>query len=116
MQILGLLLSATLAVAGPGDARLADAAQRSDRDAIRTLIQQKADLNAAQTDGMTAIHWAARQNDLDTVQMLLKAGAKADITTRYGVTPLYIACTIGNAAMIDVLLKAGVNPNSANPG
>jgi len=116
MQILGFVLSASLALAGPGDARLADAAQRSDRDAIRTLIQQKADLNAPQADGMTALHWAARQNDLETVQTLIKAGAKVDIATRYGVTPFYLACVNGNAAMIDVFLKAGVNPNTANPG
>jgi ankyrin repeat protein len=115
MQFTGLLLLAVL-TAGPGDARLADAAQRADRDAIRTLIQQKADLNATQADGMTALHWAARQNDLDTVQLLIKAGAKLDVATRYGVTPFYLACVNGNAAMIDAFLKAGVNANMANPG
>jgi uncharacterized protein len=116
MAIFGLLLSASLVLAGPGDARLADAAQRSDREAVRTLIQQKADLNAAQADGMTALHWATRQNDLDTVQVLIKAGAKVDVVTRYGVTPFHLACVNGNAAMIDAFLKAGVNPNSANSG
>jgi uncharacterized protein len=116
MAFFGLLLSASLLLAGPGDARIADAAQRSDREAVRTLIQQKADLNAAQSDGMTALHWAARQNDLDTVHVLIKAGAKVDVVTRYGVTPFYLACVNGNAAMIDTFLKAGVNPNSANPG
>jgi ankyrin repeat protein len=114
---IGLLFSAVIATATPaGDTRLPDAVMRSDRAAVRTLIQQKADLNAAQTDGMTALHWAARQNDLETVQMLIKAGAKADIATRYGVTPFYLANVNGNAAMLDVFLKAGINPNSANPG
>src|SRR5678816_2113462 len=84
--------------AAPGDSRLADVVMRSDRDAVRTLLQQKADVNAAQVDGMTALHWAARQNDSDTVQMLLKAGAKADSVTRYGVTPIYLAAVNGSAA------------------
>jgi ankyrin repeat protein len=112
----GLLLSAVGISAAPADSRLADAAQRSDRDAIRALLQQKVDVNAAQTDGMTALHWAARQNDLESVQMLLKAGAKADAATRYGVTAFYLACLNGNTAMIDAFLRAGISPNAANPG
>jgi ankyrin len=102
--------------AGPGDAQLADAVMKGDRESVRTLLQRKVDVNAPQVDGMTALHWAARQNDIETVQTLLKAGAKADRATRYGVTPIYIASLNGNAAVLDVLLRAGVNPNSANPG
>jgi ankyrin repeat protein len=111
-----LLLSATLAVAAGVDSRLADAVMRTDRDTVRSLLQQKADVNATQADGMTALHWAASQNDLETAQLLLRAGAKPDAATRYGVTPLFFACENGNAALIDLLLRAGVNPNSANPG
>ena len=113
-----VFLAGGLAViqAAPGDARLADAVMRSDRDTVRTLLQQKTDVNAAQVDGMTALHWAARQNDLETAQMLIKAGAKVDIATRYGVTPVYLAALNGNAAMIDSFLRAGVDPNGANPG
>jgi ankyrin repeat protein len=119
---MGLAISAWLLansaghVAAPGDTRLADAVMRSDREAVRLLLQEKADVNAAQVDGMTALHWAARQNDLETFQALLKAGAKPEVATRYGVTPIHIASLNGNAAMIDVLLRAGVSPNSANSG
>ena len=54
---IGVLLAGGLAViqAAPGDARLADAVMRSDRDAVRTLLQQKTDVNATQVDGMTAL-------------------------------------------------------------
>ena len=118
----GVAIGAVLAAgaprfhAAPGDTRLADAVMQSDRDAVRSLLQQKADVNAAQVDGMTALHWAARHNDIETVQTLVKAGAKVSNPTRYGVTPAYLAASNGNAAMHDIFLKAGVNPNSANPG
>jgi ankyrin len=112
------LLAASVAqyAAAADDARLADAVMRSDREAVRTLLLEKADVNAAQVDGMTALHWAARLNDSDTVQTLLKAGAKPNVATRYGVTAIYLASLNGNAAMIDALVRAGVDPNTANPG
>jgi uncharacterized protein len=113
----GLFLSAaTLSAAAAGDARLADAAMRSDKSAVRTLLSQKVDVNAAQPDGTTALHWAVRQDDLETMQMLLRAGAKTNAATRYGITPLYLACINGSAAAIEALLSAGVDPNLANSG
>src|SRR5262245_2987103 len=111
-----MLTAASYSFGSGADARLADAVMRADRDAIRSLLQQKSDVNATQADGMTALHWAARMNDLETTQALIRAGAKPDVATRYGVTPIYFACENANTAMIDLLLRAGVSPNSANPG
>jgi ankyrin repeat protein len=111
-----LLAAISLNAVAAGDARLADAAMRADREAIRSLLQQKVDVNAPQPDGTTALHWAVRRNDVETARMLIRAGAKVDTATRYGVTPLYLACLNGNATMIGVLLDAGANANSANPG
>jgi ankyrin repeat protein len=114
---IGVVLSAATVLMGAAeDARLADAAQQRDTQRMRALIQQKADINAVQPDGMTALHWAARNDDLETVNLLLKAGARIDAATRYGVTPFYLACANGNASMIDALLRAGANANAANPG
>jgi ankyrin len=113
----GTLLSAlTLGALAGVDVRIADAAMHSDRDTIRTLIQQKVDVNSTQPDGTTALHWVVQHDDLESTQLLIRAGAKVNTPTRYGVTPLYLACVTGNAAMIDVLLKAGADPKSANPG
>jgi uncharacterized protein len=113
---IGLVLSANLLNAAGGDVRLADAAMRSDRDAVRSLLQQKADVNVPQPDGTTALHWAVRHDDLETAKLLIRAGAKATAATRYGVTPIYLACVNGNAAMIDTLLRAGASPNATNAG
>jgi ankyrin repeat protein len=107
-------LAALAISAAAADSPLADAAQRGDRDAVRTLLKQKADVNAAQGDGMTALHWAAVQSDAEMAQALIDAGAEVKAATRVGaVTPLALACTNGNAVIVEALLKAGANVNSA---
>ena len=115
----GLALSVALAAGLPAagsDLRLTDAVMRADREAIRTLLQQKIDVNAGQPDGTTALHWAVRRDDVELTQMLIRAGARVDAATRYGVTPLYLASLNGNAAAIDALLRGGADPNAATPG
>jgi uncharacterized protein len=109
------LCGVSLSAAG-SSARLADAAEERDQSGIRALLEQHADVNAPQVDGMTALHWAAHYDDLETVQRLVRAGANVKAENRYGVTPLSLACTNGNAAMVELLLEAGADPNTALPG
>ena len=90
-------------------ANAADAAQNRDLKALRALVQQRADVNAAQPDGATALHWAAHWNDLEAVNLLIRAGAKVNVANRYGATPLSEAVVTGNAAMVKVLLDAGAS-------
>ena len=92
-----------------------EAAKRKDIAAIRTLVERKANVNAASPDGTTALHWAAHLNDIETAELLLRSGAIVKAANRYGVTPLTLACTNGGAAMIELLLKAGADPNTATP-
>ena len=106
-----VLLIAGTAYAGPTD--VADAAKRGDREAVRAAIARKADVNAAQVDGSTALHWAVDRDDLAMADVLLRAGARAQARTREGVTPLQLAAIAGSAPMLDRLLKAGANPNAA---
>jgi ankyrin repeat protein len=111
-----LLLGATAAFAAPADSRLADAVMRGDKEAVATLVGDRSIINASQTDGTTALHWAVRQNDLATADVLIKAGADVKAVNRYGVTVLSLAALNGNTAMIAKLLAAGADPNSANQG
>jgi len=98
------------------DPRLADAAEKADRSAIRTLLKQHNDVNAPQADGMTALHWAAHLDDLELSKLLLKSGANAAATNRYGVTPLSLACANGNTELVGLLLAAGADANTTLPG
>jgi len=110
---LGALMLAA-AVAAQSPAAVADAAMQGDRAAVRALLQQGRDVNAAQGDGMTALHWAAMKNDVELAQMLVYAGANVKATTRLGAnTPLVIAARTGNAGVVDVLLGAGADAKTA---
>jgi ankyrin repeat protein len=95
---------------------LADAVEKSDRAAARALLHQHADVNAAQADGMTALHWSAYQDDVETAKLLLNAGADANATNRYGITPLSLACLNGNGRFVQLLLDAGADPNASLRG
>ncbi len=98
------------------DTRVALAAKNGDGAAIRQLIAQQADVNAALGDGMTALHWAVLREDLAAARVLIDANADVNRTTRLGgITPLLLAATNGNAAMIDLLVKAGATPAPRRP-
>jgi uncharacterized protein len=99
-----------LAGAAPSPSAVADAAMHGDRDGVRALLKQGADVGASQGDGMTALHWAADRGDAELVQMLLYAGANVSAVTRIGqYTPLHLAVQSGKTAVVQELLKSGAN-------
>ena len=109
------LLAATVSLGAAGTGTtLIDAVKAGDRAAVRTLATRTA-VNAAEADGMTALHWAVRADDAETTQMLIRAGAKVGAANRYGITPLSLAATNGNASITRALLKAGADPNAVGP-
>ncbi len=111
----GFCTVAALLDAQVQDTRLAEAAAQDDIDAVRTLLALHPDVNAAQNDGATALHWAALKGDLDMVRLLLQAGANVKATTRIGsLTPLFLAASNGSAAVIDELLRAGADAGAMN--
>ena len=116
LRVAGLLAAVaavSIGAAGGSGVRVLDAVKQGNTAAVKALIAQKADVNAAEADGMTALHWAVRANDVPTVQMLLRAGAKVNAVSRYGMTPILLAAQNGDPTVVAALLKAGANPNSA---
>jgi ankyrin repeat protein len=101
------LFAATPADAGSAD--VADAAQRQDLSAVRALVGKHADVNAAQADGTTALHWAVHWNDVDAAKLLLRAGARPAVTNRYGASPLSEAAASGSSELVKALLDAGAD-------
>ncbi|HZM96769.1 MAG TPA: ankyrin repeat domain-containing protein [Vicinamibacterales bacterium] len=114
-HLIGCLAAMSLSAvsASAATSEVADAAMSRNGQSVRSLLQKKADVNAPQVDGTTALHWAVRYDDLDTADLLLQSGARVSAANREGVTPLQLAAMNGSAAMIDKLLKAGANPNAA---
>jgi len=106
-----IICIAALVAASPSESPVADAAQRGDRDAVRALVQSGEDVNAAQADGMTALHWAALEGDAEMTQTLILAGATMRSSTRIGsYSPLHLASQAGSAQVVSALLEAGADP------
>lgn len=106
--LLGLAVEAR---AAERRAPLIDAARLGDLATVRVLVKQRVDVNVAEADGTTALHWAANSDDAAMVDVLLGAGARWATQNRFGATAFSLACEKGNAAVIQRLLAAGENPN-----
>ena len=106
-----LCVSMTAFGAG-SDLRLLQAAKAKDASAVRALLKSGIDVNTAQGDGATALHWAVHNDDPAIVDLLLRAGARPNAADDLGVTPLYLACTNRNAPMVEKLLANKADPNA----
>ena len=111
--LFGFLLTGSLLAAGKSE--VADAVMSGNDEALRSLLKQKADVNAAQPDGATAMHWAVYKDNLEVANLLIRAGAKVDAKNREGITPLAMASLYGNVALIDKLLEAGADAKQRGP-
>ncbi len=109
---LGAGAAPAAAQSGP-DASLIDAARVGDAAAVRSLLDRGADVNAAQGDGMTALHWAADRGHTEVAELLISVSADLEATTRIGsYTPLHIASRGGHGPVVSRLLAAGGDPGA----
>ena len=103
-----------LAFAASAHAQLADRIQAGDRAAALQLVAKGTDVNRAQADGTTPLHWAVYRFDRELVQTLLKKGARVNAVNRYGASPLSEAVRVANLEITEMLLEAGADANVAN--
>ncbi len=110
MLAIALLTGAIL----PDDRALLDATKRGDLAAVKSLLKDGADPNAALGDGLSALHLAAAEGNLEIAKVLLSAGAKVGSKTRLGgYTPLHLASQGAHATVVRALLDAGADPAAA---
>jgi ankyrin repeat protein len=115
MLALSLLAGASQPFHAAEPAPLAEAVERRNFSQARDLLKQRADVNALQADGTTALHWAAHWDHLETTQLLIKAGANVNAANRYGMKPLSLAASHTSGAVAAALIAAGADPNTASP-
>ena len=113
--VIPVLVIWLIAVGGAAAERppLLDAAKHADKEAVRALLLKRVDVNAAEADGTTALHWASYRDDVESADLLIRAGARVNAANDLGVTPLWTASLNGSEAMVRRLLAAGANPNAA---
>ncbi|MGE3957823.1 MAG: ankyrin repeat domain-containing protein [Vicinamibacterales bacterium] len=112
-------LLSTVLIAGGGAVSAQDrpplstAIRAGDTDAVARLLKQRVDVNAAEGDGSTALHWAAYHDRLEVVDQLIRAGAHVNVANDLGATPLWAASMNGTERIVSRLLQAGADPNLA---
>jgi ankyrin repeat protein len=111
-----LALGAGSAAAAESSAReLLRAVQRGDRAAVLRLLDQRADANARDETGTSALHWAIERGDAELTGLLIRRGADVQARNRYGVPPVFVAATTGSVAIMQMLLEAGASANTSLP-
>jgi ankyrin repeat protein len=100
-------------IAEEHDLRLVEAVKRRDQKTFTALLQAKADVNAAQPDGSTALAWAVHLGQRTMAEALLASGASANTSDEYGETPVTLAAANGDAELVQRLLTAGGNAGAA---
>lgn len=76
-------------------------------DAVRILVQYKADTNHRCNRGWTALHESVSRNDLEVMEILVSTGAKVESKNAYGITPLFVAAQSGQLDALRFLVKHG---------
>ncbi len=114
------LAAACLSLAGASFAArvppVLEAAKRGDVEALRSELRSGGDVNTAQGDGFTALHWAAKTGSREVAEVLIAAGADLRATTRLGShMPLHVAAAAGQPGVAEALLEAGA-PVAATTG
>lgn len=113
-EILEQLLAAGAdpeAPAANGDKALHVATTNGDTEALKILINHRADVNS-KANGTGALIKAILADKKECAELLLQAGANANEVSANGDTPLIYTIKAGNTAMAELLLAHGADANA----
>jgi len=91
-----------------GESPIHIAAHHGHREAITTLVENCANLNAATTPfDWTPLMLAVRNNQVGTARHLLELGADANQVDYFGISPVWYAASSGNLNLVSLLVEVG---------
>lgn len=93
---------------------LADVVAGNKRDHALEMIAEGTDVNAAQSDGTTALLYAIHQGDRELVEALVAAGADVNKRNDYGASTMSEAAMTGDLDILSILLDHGADPDLGN--
>ncbi len=84
-------------------------------DCVKVMIQNGADVNAVDYDGLTALLRAAWHGLVDVAKVLIKSGADVNAVTEFRKeTALHMAAEYGHIDVVKVLIQNGADVNAVN--
>jgi ankyrin repeat protein len=107
-------LGLCMAAANLSASELADLVQLGEQRQVLALIDDGVDVNEAQGDGTTPLHWAVYHVDTELVELLLGLGANPDAINTYGASPLGEAVKVAALPIVEMLLDADADPQAPN--
>ncbi|KAL5292647.1 PPP1R12C family protein [Megaselia abdita] len=85
-----------------------------DKDEVVKLLEDGADINTANVDGLTALHQACIDDNLDMVEFLVKQGADINRQDNEGWTPLHATASCGFVSIARFLVENGADLQAVN--
>ncbi|MDD5007115.1 MAG: ankyrin repeat domain-containing protein [Syntrophorhabdaceae bacterium] len=106
------LITVFVVSAGELENKLMDEAINNQANAVRTLIEKGANVNAKDSDGYTALLWAAYYGNTDVVRALIEKGADVNAQNKRKQTPLHLAADKGHTNTARLLVEKGADVNA----
>ncbi|CAH1724505.1 unnamed protein product [Aphis gossypii] len=101
-------------VSFPIDCAFLASVSSGDKNEVNSLLYLAADINAANADGLTALHQACIDDNLDMVEFLVEHGADVNRGDKEGWTPLHATTSCGFVSIAKYLLEHGADVSAIN--
>ncbi|XP_073838313.1 myosin binding subunit isoform X37 [Musca autumnalis] len=85
-----------------------------DKEEVLKLLEQGADINTANVDGLTALHQACIDDNLEMVEFLVEQGADINRQDNEGWTPLHATASCGFVSIARYLVEHGADVAAVN--